>query len=87
MMNIKKPMNFNQLPAELKRKIEEDVSRRQLIWDHGYGLDRYREVSRVSPLTEIHPPKTKCLSDAEEDQLQEETIDESIDELTNEEAC
>ena len=84
MMDIKKPMNFDQLPDELKRKVEEDVSRRQLIWHHCFGLDRYAEISKVSVLTEIHLPKTKRLSDAEEDELKEESIDESIDELSEE---
>ena len=83
-MNIKKPRNFNQLPAELKRKVEEDVSRRKLICNHGFGLARYADISKVSVLTEVHLPKTKRLSDAEEDRLQDDIIDESIDELSEE---
>lgn len=87
MMNLEKPVNFDRLPSDLKRKIEEDVSRRQLIWGHGYGLDRYMEISKVSLLTDITPLKTRGLSDEGEDQLKEGSIDDPVDESVEEVTC
>jgi len=41
------PPNFNSLPDDLKRQIEEEEYCRQLKWNHGFGPEEFKE-NRVS---------------------------------------
>jgi hypothetical protein len=36
---VELPPNFNDLPIEMQRLVEEDLCRKMLMWNHGYGGD------------------------------------------------